>query len=88
MGNKKVAGPALISQKVDASNALRVGRTQIAEANAAAQAMGCGTPFGADGKPRFTRTEKAKYMREINKRREDQGQDRYVNHDGGYGDET
>ena len=86
--SKKIGAPAIIGNKVDVSNALRVGPSQIAEANAAAQAMGCGTPFGADGKPRFTRTEKARYMREINKRREDQGQERFVNHDGGYGDET
>ncbi len=83
-----MAAPALVGQKVDVSRALAVGRSQIAEANAAAQAMGCGAPFRADGKFEATRSEKAKYMRELNKRREDQGQSRFVNFDGGYGDET
>ncbi len=83
-----MAAPALVGQKVDVSRALAVGRSQIAEANEAAQGMGCGAPFRADGKFEGTRSEKKRYMRELNRRREDQGQARFVNFDGGYGDET
>lgn len=78
--------PAVTGQKVDASSSLRVGKRQIAEANRVAQAMGCGTPFGKDGKFRGTRTEKKTYMQEINRRRADLGQEKLVNLDGGHGD--
>ncbi len=88
MSKRKMAAPALVGQKVDISRALAVGRSQIAEANEVAQGMGCGAPFRDDGKFEGTRSEKAKYMRELNKRRVDSGQERLVNHDGGYGDET
>ena len=85
----KVFGvPAIVGQKSDISRALRVGRTQIESANKAAQEMGCGAPFNATGHFVGTRSEKKKYMQEINRRRVDQGQARYVNLDGGYGDET
>ncbi len=85
---RKMAAPAIVGQKVDASNALRVGPSQIEAANEFAQSVGCGTPFEADGKPRLTRAVKAKLMRAYNERREDLGQARFVNFDGGYGDET
>ena len=80
--------PALVGQKADISRALKVGRSQIAAANQAAMEMGCGTPFQADGNWVGTRTEKKKYMQELNYRRADQGEPRFINNDGGYGDET
>ena len=88
MSKRKMAAPALVGQKVDISRALAVGRSQIAEANEVAQGMGCGAPFRADGKFEGTRAQKKRYMQEINRRRQDLGQSRLVNHDGGYGDET
>jgi hypothetical protein len=72
----------------DISRSLKVHPKQAAEANAAAQKMGCGTPFRKDGMFVGGRRAKARYMREMNKRREDHGQDRMVNYDGGYGDVT
>lgn len=90
--NRKVSTvfsvPAIVGQRKDVSSALRVGKNQIAAANEAAQAMGCGAPFRSDGKFEGTRAEKKKYMQEINHRRADQGQSRFVNFDGGHGDET
>ena len=83
----KSAAPALVGQRSDVSRSLRVGKKQIAKANQVAQEMGCGTPFRKDGMFEGTRTEKKRYMREINRRRADHGQDRFVNLDGGYGDE-
>lgn len=83
----KFGVPALVGQKTDISRALRVGKSQLAEANGVAQEMGCGAPFRDDGMFEGTRTEKKRYMREINRRRVDQGQDRIVNLDGGHGDE-
>lgn len=82
------AVPAVIGLRSDKSRALRVGRNQIAQANEVAKSMGCGEPFGSDGHPTFTTPEKRKYMKELNKRRADHGQERLVNFDGGYGDET
>ena len=87
MGKSKANAPAIVGMKRDISRALRVGKRQIAEANRAAQAMGCGTPFREDGCFEGTRAEKKRYMREVNRRRVDQGQPRLVNFDGGYGDE-
>lgn len=79
--------PAITGQRTDISRSLRVGREQIADANAAAQEMGCGAPFRADGHWEGTRAEKRRYMQELNRRRADNGQERFVNFDGGYGDE-
>ena len=86
--SKVFGAPALVGQKADISRALRVGKNQIAAANQAAQEMGCGTPFQSDGHWVGTRTEKKKYMQELNHRRADQGEPRFINNDGGYGDET
>lgn len=86
--SKKLGAPALVGQKSDVSHALRVGKRQIAEANQVAQEMGCGTPFRSDGMFEGTRAQKKRYMRELNRRRADQGEPRVVNFDGGYGDET
>ena len=80
--------PAVVGQKREVSTFLRVGKNQIAEANEAAKAMGCGEPYRADGHFEGTRADKKRYMQEINRRRVDQGQSRFVNFDGGYGDET
>ena len=85
---KQLAAPAIVGQKRDVSHALRVGKRQIAQANEAAQEMGCGTPFRANGLFEGSRAEKKRYMKEINRRRADQGEPRLVNFDGGYGDET
>jgi len=79
--------PAIVGQKIDVSYALRVGKRQIVKANEAAVSMGCGEPFRSDGLFEGTRSQKKQYMREINRRRVNQGQDRLVNFDGGYGDE-
>ena len=84
----KFACPAVVGQKSDISRSLRAGRSQIPEANRVAQEMGCGTPFRADGMFEATRSEKKRYMQEINRRRVEQGQPRVVNLDGGHGDET
>jgi hypothetical protein len=78
----------IVGQKSDISRSLKVGRSQISEANRVAQEIGCGTPFRADGMFVGTRSQKKKYMKEINRRRVDQGEPRFVNLDGGYGDET
>lgn len=80
--------PAIVGQKVDISRALRVGKRQIAAANEMAKAMGCGEPFRPDGNFEGTRSQKRRYMQEINRRRADLGEARLVNFDGGYGDET
>jgi hypothetical protein len=79
--------PATVGQTSGVSRALRVGQKQLAEANEVAQAMGCGAPFRADGMFEGTRTEKKRYMQELNRRRADQGEPRLVNFDGGHGDE-
>ena len=86
--SKKFHVPALVGLRSDVSNALAVGRSQIEEANQFAQSIGCGSPFGADGKPVMDRATKKRYLRELNKRRDDTGEPRVVNFDGGYGDET
>lgn len=86
--SKKFGVPGLTGLKQDASGALRVGKNQIEAANDYAASMGCGRPFGADGKPVMDRATKKRYMRELNKRRDDQGEKPLVNFDGGYGDET
>jgi hypothetical protein len=94
MGKRKAkpstlfGAPAVVGQKSEKSLFFRVGKNEIAEANQAAQEMGCGTPFGEDGKLEGTRAEKKRYMQEINRRRADLGEPRLVNFDGGYGDET
>lgn len=86
--SKLFGAKAIVGQKSDVSTFLRVGKDQIAEANFAAEQMGCGTPFRKrDGKFEGTRAQKKKYMQEINRRRVDQGEPRFVNLDGGYGDE-
>lgn len=86
--SKRFGAPSIVGQKVDVSRSLRVGKKQIAEANRIAQEMGCGTPFRSDGMFEATRSEKTKYMKEVNRRRVDRGEPRVVNLDGGYGDET
>ena len=87
--SKVFAVPAIVGLVRTESNALRVGKNQIAAANEAALAMGCGEPFNAsNGKPAFTRPELKKYTQELNHRRVDQGEARLVNFDGGHGDET
>jgi hypothetical protein len=51
--------------------------------------VGCGCPFRADnGIFEADRNTTNRYIRESNKRRVDMGQERIVNFDGGYGDET
>ena len=85
---RKIASPAVVGMKRDVSRSLRVGKRQIAEANRAAEAMGCGAPFRDDGMFEGSRAEKKRYMQEVNRRRADQGEPRVVNFDGGYGDET
>jgi hypothetical protein len=82
------AVPAIVGLKVDISRALRAGKSQIAEANAFAQSVGCGAPFRPDGIFEADRNTKNRFIRESNKRRVDQGEPRVVNFDGGYGDET
>ncbi len=80
--------PAVTGTTPIVSRALRVGKSQRAEANRVAQEMGCGTPFGDDGMFRASgRPGLKQYMREINLRRADQGEPRFVNLDGEYGDE-
>ena len=79
--------PTIVGMKNDISRALRVTPGQAAEANRVAREMGCGNPFRVDGMFEGTRNEKKKYMRELNRRREDRGESRIVNYDGGYGDE-
>ena len=86
--SKLFASPAIVGQKSDVSPFFRVGRNQIGKANEVAQDMGCGAPFRMDGKFEGTRAQKKRYMQEINRRRVDQGEPRFVNLDGGYGDET
>ena len=90
VNRSKVFGVPMINGLVRSeSNALRVGKNQIAAANEAAKEMGCGEPFQAsNGKPQFTRPELKRYTQELNRRRADQGEARLVNFDGGYGDET
>jgi hypothetical protein len=84
----KFGCPAIVGQATDISRALRVGKSQIREANDFAQSVGCGAPFRTkDGNFEGTRSQKKKYMQEINRRRVDQGEPRFVNLDGGYGDE-
>ncbi len=80
--------PATVGQVSDVSRALRVGKSQLPKANEAAQDMGCGAPFRADGMFEGTRAEKKRYMQELNRRRADHGEPRLVNFDGGHGDET
>lgn len=80
--------PNIASAPSGESRALRVHPSQAAEANEVAQGMGCGTPFRADGMFVGNRAEKRRYMKEINRRAVDRGEDRIVNFDGGYGDET
>ena len=80
--------PALVGVRETHSNALAVGPSQIADANEFAQSVGCGTPFGSNGKPVMDRATKKRYMQALNERRVDQGEQRLVNFDGGYGDET
>jgi len=84
---RAIAAPAVVGTRRDKSRALRVGKRQIAEANRAAEEMGCGAPFGSDGMFEGSRGEKKRYMQELNRRRADRGEPRLVNFDGGYGDE-
>lgn len=83
-GTPGVVGMAMVS-----SRALRAGKNQIADANAFAQSVGCGTPFRSDnGYFEADRNTTKRFIQESNKRRVDQGEPRVVNFDGGYGDET
>jgi len=86
--SKVFAVPSIVGLKRDKSNAMRVGKNQINDANDFAESVDCGRPYGADGKPELDRATKKRLMREINLRRVDRGQERFVNLDGGYGDET
>ena len=86
--SKVFGAPAIIGGKVDKSRALRLGKTQINEGNEFAQSIGCGTPFQADGHFVADSNTKKRYLKELNKRRVDQGEPRLVNFDGGYSDET
>jgi len=74
--------------KEDISRSLKVHPSQLAEANEVAAKMGCGEPFRKDGMFIASRSEKKRYMKELNKRRADLGQPPLVNFDGGYGDAT
>jgi hypothetical protein len=80
--------PNVAHDRLHQSRALKVHPSQVAEANEVAQSMGCGAPFHKDGMFVDTRANKARYMREINTRADDRGEDRLVNFDGGYGDVT
>jgi hypothetical protein len=80
--------PAVVGTRAEPSGAFRVGKNEIKEANDAWDAMGLGRPFPADGKPVLDRNQKKQAMKAINERRVDQGLPRFVNLDGGYGDET
>lgn len=84
----KLACPRVAKALVGESRALKVHPSQVAEANQVAQSMGCGAPFRRDGMYEDSRANKKRYMRELNRRAVDNGQDRIVNFDGGYGDET
>lgn len=86
--SKVFAVPMINGLKREKSLAMRVGKNQIAAANAFAKSVGCGEPYCETGHPILTTPEKKKLMREINHRRVDQGEPRYVNLDGGFGDET
>jgi len=83
-----LAAPRIAKSGTDISRALKVHPKQVADANKAAQSMGCGTPFRKDGMYVDTRANKNRYLRELNTRRADQGEDRMVNFDGGFGDVT
>lgn len=80
--------PNVAHDRPDLSRALKVHPSQVVEANEVAQSMGCGTPFHGDGMFVDTRNNKARYMKEINTRADDRGEDRLVNFDGGHGDVT
>jgi len=80
--------PSIVGLKQSTSNAMRVGPGQINDANDFAESVDCGRPFGADGKPTLDSNQKKKLMKAYNERRVDMGLPRYVNFDGGYGDET
>jgi hypothetical protein len=86
--SKKFSVPGVVGIREDPSGALRVGKDQINDANDFAESVGCGTPFGSDGKPVMDRNQKKKYMEERNKQAADLGQPPIVNFDGGYGDAT
>lgn len=82
---------ANISRKdcqTDVSHGLSVHPSQVKDANEVAKSMGCGEPFRPDGRYEDTRSNKKRYMHELNKRLVDRGESRIVNFDGGYGDET
>lgn len=81
--------PGVVGLTVGPHRALRAGRSQLAEANAFAQKVGCGTPFQkSDGLFVADRNTTNRFIRERNRRAVDMGQPRVVNFDGGYGDET
>jgi hypothetical protein len=79
--------PGALKDPEICSTALAVHRSQVEEANAVAQRMGCGTPFASDGTFVGRRSEVKRYVSEINRRR-GEGEARLVNFDGGYGDPT
>ena len=82
------AAPRVAAERKDISRALKVHPKQVAEANELAQKMGCGTPFRKSGMWVGTRSQKRRYMEEVNRRAVDLGQERLVNFDGGYRDVT
>ena len=83
-----LAAPRVANDVRDISRALKVHPDQVAESNEVSQGMGCGAPFRKDGMYVDTRTNKKRYMQEINRRAADAGDDKLVNFDGGYGDLT
>ena len=84
---KKIEVPMVMKNPEIRSRALKVHRSQVAEANKVAEAMGCGNPFERDGTFVGRRSEVKRYVEELNRRR-GEGEARIVNFDGGYGDPT
>ena len=85
--SKLFGAPAATGLVMCDSRALRVGKTQIGEANQFAESVGCGAPFQKDGHFKASRSLLKRFLRERNKRAADLGEPRFVNLDGGYGDE-
>lgn len=87
--SKTFGVPGVVGLATISSRALRAGKNQIAEANEYAQSIGCGSPFRADnGYFEADRNTTKRFIQEGNKRRDDLGEPRVVNFDGGYGDVT
>jgi hypothetical protein len=87
MSKRKIHVPMVLKNPIIRSHALKVHPSQVAEANEVSRAMGCGTPFGADGMFEASRSQTKRYVEELNRRR-GEGEARIVNFDGGYGDPT